>query len=93
MVAQEDYTLDYTERQTGTIDESEVDFRTLSRSVDVELTLQDVVNDGLAQVIHHMTVTVLKSQSGKEKGRGLRPVNTKNDNYNDYYISVHTKRQ
>lgn len=52
-------------------DGSGVDFRNLSRSIDVELTLQDVVDDGLAQVIHHVTVTVLKSQSGKEKSRGF----------------------
>lgn len=71
MVAQEGYTLDYTERQTGMTDGSEVDFFTLSRSIDVELTLQDVVDDGLAQVIHHVTVAVLKSQSGEEKSKGV----------------------
>lgn len=48
-------------------DGSEVDFSSLSRSIDVELTLQDVVDDGLVQVIHHVTVAVLKSQSGEEK--------------------------
>lgn len=53
-------------------DGSEVDFSSLSRSIDVELTLQDVVDDGLAQVIHHVTVAVLKSQSGEEKSRRLR---------------------
>lgn len=69
VLAQEDYTLDYTlrdwktDKQGWRTDGSEVDFTTLSWSVDVELTLQDVVYDRLAQVIHHMTVTVLKSQS------------------------------
>lgn len=71
MVAQEDYTLDYThtERQTGMTDGSEVDFPSLSRSIDVELTLQDVVDDRLAQVIHYVTVSMLKSQSGEEKNK------------------------
>lgn len=50
-------------------DGSEVDFPILSRSVDVELTLQDVVDDRLAQVIHYVTVAVLKSQSGEEKSK------------------------
>lgn len=35
----------------------------LSRSVDVQLTLQDVVDDGLSQVVHNMAVTVLQGQS------------------------------
>lgn len=35
----------------------------LSRGVDVQLTLQDVVDDGLSQVVHNMAVTVLQGQS------------------------------
>lgn len=35
----------------------------LSRGVDVQLTLQDVVDDGLTQVVHNMAVTVLQRQS------------------------------
>lgn len=50
-------------------DGSGVDFPSLSRSIDVELTLQDVVDDRLAQVIHYVTVSMLKSQSGEEKNK------------------------
>lgn len=35
----------------------------LSRGVDVQLTLQDVVDDGLTQVVHNMAVAVLQRQS------------------------------
>lgn len=35
----------------------------LSRGVDVQLTLQDVVDDGLTQVVHNVAVTVLQGQS------------------------------
>lgn len=35
----------------------------LSRGVDVQLTLQDVVDDGLTQVVHDMAVAVLQRQS------------------------------
>lgn len=35
----------------------------LSRGVDVQLTLQDVVNDGLTQVVHNMAVAMLQRQS------------------------------
>ena len=38
----------------------------LSGGVDVELALQDVVDDGLIQVIHNMAVSVLKGQSEGE---------------------------
>lgn len=46
----------------------------LSRCIDVELTLQDVVDDWLVQVVHHMAVTMLQGQSeGREQPQ----------NYND----------
>lgn len=35
----------------------------LSRGVDVQLTLQDVVDDGLTQVVHNMAVAMLQRQS------------------------------
>lgn len=35
----------------------------LAGGVDVQLTLQDVVDDGLTQVVHNMAVTVLQGQS------------------------------
>lgn len=38
----------------------------LSRGVDVQLTLQDVVDDRLTQVVHDVTVTVLQGQSEDE---------------------------
>lgn len=43
----------------------------LAGGVDVELALEDVVNDGLAEVIHDMSVPMLQGQSGdvgEEKG-------------------------
>lgn len=39
----------------------------LPRGVDVQLTLQDVVDDRLTQVIHNMAVTVLQGQSDGRK--------------------------
>ena len=41
----------------------------LSRGVDVQLTLQDVVDDRLTQVVHDVTVTVLQGQSEEEEER------------------------
>lgn len=43
----------------------------LSRGVDVELALQDVVDDRLTQVVHHVAVSMLEGQSvgQKEKHR------------------------
>lgn len=45
----------------------------LSRGGDVELSLQDVVDDGLTQVVDDMAVAVLQSQSGggARRGRGI----------------------
>lgn len=36
----------------------------LARGVDVELALEDVVNDRLAEVIHNMSIPMLQGQSG-----------------------------
>lgn len=43
----------------------------LARGVDVQLALEDVVNDRLAEVIHNVSIPVLQGQSGgmgREKG-------------------------
>ena len=39
----------------------------LSRGVDVELRLQDVVNDWLAEVVHHVAIAMLEGQSANRK--------------------------
>lgn len=41
----------------------------LARGVDVQLTLEDVVDDRLGQVIHHMTVPMLQGQPVYEETR------------------------
>lgn len=40
----------------------------LSRSVNVELTLQDVVDDGLTQVVHDVAISMLQGQSMRGTG-------------------------
>lgn len=52
----------------------------LSRGVDVQLALQDVVDDGLAQVVHHVSVSVLQGQS-RGGGRGSDFILTLTDIY------------
>lgn len=42
----------------------------LSCGTDVQLTLQDVVDDGLTQVINDMAVPVLQGQSDEQRGWG-----------------------
>lgn len=50
--------------------------RCLARGIDVELALEDVVNYGLAEVIHDMSVPMLQGQSGEvgeeDGSEGLR---------------------
>lgn len=36
----------------------------LARGVDVQLALEDVVDDGLRQVVHHVAVPMLQGQPG-----------------------------
>lgn len=42
----------------------------LSCGADVQLTLQDVVDDGLTQVVDNMAVPVLQGQSDEQRGWG-----------------------
>lgn len=47
------------------------DLRHLARGVDIQLALEDIVNDRLAEVIHDMSIPMLQGQSGgmgREKG-------------------------
>lgn len=47
----------------------------LARGVDVELALEDVVNDGLAEVIHNVSIPVLQGQSGAwGERKGSEPI-------------------
>lgn len=41
-------------------------FSLLSRGGDVELVLEDVVNHWLSQVVHHVAVSMLESQSTEQ---------------------------